>query len=181
MNTYIKLLHLFLKGDFMDFVVYTLVYIIFMPVLTILHELGHAIVALIFTNDKVSVNIGNSDLNKQINLNRLVINLNGYKSLLDVAYGYVNRTPVDNKIKAIFIILGGPITSLIVSILLYIYIINVKLPYVLMVSLNALFIFSAIQFLITILPMKYFHKPYVGHTSDGYKILQHFKKSNLGN
>jgi hypothetical protein len=149
-----------------------------MPILTILHELGHAIVALIFTNDKVSVNIGNSDLNKQINLNRLVINLNGYKSLLDVAYGYVNRTPVDNKIKAIFIILGGPITSLIVSILLYIYIINVKLPYILMVSLNALFIFSAIQFLITILPMKYFHKPYVGHTSDGYKILQHFKKGN---
>lgn len=164
--------------SFIDFVVYLLVYIIFTPLLTILHELGHAIPALIFTKEKVTVNIGNSNLNKKIKLNRLVINLNGYKSLLDVSYGYVNWTQVDNRIKVVLMILGGPLTTLIVSILLYIYLINASLPYVLMVSFNALFIFSSFQFLLTILPMKYFYNPYVGHTSDGYKILQQFKKGS---
>ena len=164
----------------MDFIVYLLVYIIFMPILTLLHELGHAIVALIFTKEKVIINIGNSDLNKKIELNRLVIKLNGYKSLVDVSYGYANWTLLDsNKIKSILMILGGPLTSLIGSILLYIYLINVSLPYILMVLLNALFSFSLFQFLLTILPMKYFYRPYVGYTSDGYKILQHLKNNSI--
>lgn len=162
--------------NFIDFIVYPLVYIIFMPILTLLHELGHAIPALIFTNEEVTINIGNSNLNKQIKLNRLVIKINGYNSLVDVSYGYVNLAPLDTKFKVVFMTLGGPLTSLIVSILLYIYLINVSLPYVLMISFNALFIFSAFQFLLTIFPIKYFYKPYVGHTSDGYKILQHLKK-----
>ena len=163
--------------SFIDFIIYLLVYIIFTPMLTLLHELGHAVPALIFTKEEVIVNIGNSNLNKKIKLSRLIIKLNGYKSLVDVSYGYINWTPLDsNKIKAIIIILGGPLTSLIVSILIYIYLINVSLPYILIILLNALFYFSLFQFLLTILPMKYFYKPYVGYTSDGYKILQHLKK-----
>ena len=163
--------------SFINFIIYPLVYIIFMPVLTLLHELGHAIPALIFTKEKVIVDIGNSNLNKKIKLNRLVIKLNGYKSLTDVSYGYINWTPLDsNKMKSVFMILGGPLTSLIVSILLYIYLINVSLPYILIKLLDALFLFSLFQFLLTILPMKYFYNPYSGHTSDGYKILQDLKK-----
>ncbi|MCR8743702.1 hypothetical protein [Romboutsia lituseburensis] len=163
---------------FIDFIIYPLVYIIFMPLLTLLHELGHTIPALIFTKGEVIINIGNSNLNKTIKLNRLVINLNGYKSLLDVSYGYVNLTPIDNRIKLIFMILGGPLTTLLISISLYIYLINSSLPYVLMLSLNGLFLFSAFEFLITILPIKYSFRPYVGCTSDGYKILQYLKSSN---
>lgn len=163
---------------FIDFIVYPLVYIIFMPILTLIHELGHAIPALIFSKENVTVNIGNSNLNKQIKLNRLLINLNGYRCVVDVSYGYVNWSQVNNKIKLICMILGGPLTTLIVSILLYICLINVSLPFILMLVFNALFIFSAFQFLLTILPIKYFYNPYVGHTSDGYKILQQFKKEN---
>lgn len=164
--------------DLIDFVVYPLVYIVFTPVLTIIHELGHAIPALLFTKTVVTVNIGNSNLDKKIKLNRLIINLNGYKSLADVSYGYVNWTPSDNRFKVIFMILGGPITSLLVSILLYIYLVNVSLPYVLMIAFNALFIFSVFQFLLTALPIKYFYNPYIRHTSDGYKVLQHLKRNN---
>ena len=168
--------------SFIDFIIYLLVYIIFTPMLTLLHELGHAIPALIFTKEEVIVNIGNSNLNKKIKLSRLIIKLNGYKSLVDVSYGYINWTPLDsNKIKAIIIILGGPLTSLIVSILLYIYLINVSLPHILIILLNALFYFSLFQFLLTILPMKYFYKPYLGCTSDGYKILQHLKNKGIQN
>ncbi|MRZ29970.1 hypothetical protein GKD08_14520, partial [Paeniclostridium sordellii] len=75
--------------EFIDFIVYPLVYILFMPVLTIIHELGHAIPALIFTKYEVNINIGNSNLKKQIKLSRLIININGYKSIMDVSYGYV--------------------------------------------------------------------------------------------
>lgn len=168
--------------SFIDFIIYLLVYIIFMPVLTLLHELGHAIPALIFTKEKVIINMGHSNLNKKIELNRLVIKLNGYKSLSDVSYGYINWTPLDNnKTKSILMSLGGPLTSLIVSILLYIYLINVNLPYVPMILLNALFLFSLFQFLLTILPMKYFYNPYLGCTSDGYKILQHLKNKGIQN
>ena len=149
-----------------------------MPILTLIHELGHAIPALIFTNEEVTVNIGNSNLNKQIKLSRLLIKINGYNSLVDVSYGYINLTPLDNKLKVVFMTLGGPLTTLIISILLYIYLINSSLPYVLMLSFNGLFLFSAFEFLITILPIKYSYRPYVGCTSDGYKILQYLKKSN---
>lgn len=127
-----------------------------MPILTLLHELGQVIVALIFTNEKVIVDTGNSNLNKKMKLNRLVIKLNGYKSLADVSYGYINWTSLDSN-----------------------YLINVSLPYILMVLLNALLSFSLFQFLLTILPMKYFYKPYVVYTSDGYKILQHLKNNSI--
>lgn len=168
---------------FIDFIIYPLVYIIFTPLLALLHELGHAIPALIFTKGEVIINLGNSNLNKTIKLNRLVINLNGYKSLLDVCYGYVNWTPIDstpiyNRIKLILMTLGGPLTTLLISISLYIYLINSSLPYILMLSFNGLFLFSAFEFLITILPIKYSYRPYVGCTSDGYKILQYLKRSN---
>lgn len=45
--------------SFINFIIYPLVYIIFMPVLAFIHELGHAIPALIFTKGEVSVNVGN--------------------------------------------------------------------------------------------------------------------------
>lgn len=72
---------------FIDFIVYPLVYIIFMPILTLIHELGHAIPALIFSKENVTVNIGNSNLNKQIKLNRLLINLNGYRCVVAMLIG----------------------------------------------------------------------------------------------
>ncbi|MEW9079868.1 hypothetical protein [Terrisporobacter glycolicus] len=52
--------------SFRNFIIYPLVYIIFMPVLAFIHELGHAIPALIFTKNEVSVNIGNYNLIKKI-------------------------------------------------------------------------------------------------------------------
>lgn len=47
--------------SFINFIIYPLVYIIFMPILVLIHEFGHAISALIFTRGKVSINIGNSN------------------------------------------------------------------------------------------------------------------------
>ncbi|RDY28155.1 hypothetical protein CHL78_006055 [Romboutsia weinsteinii] len=163
----------------MDFIVYLLVYILFTPILTMIHELGHAIPALIFTKGDVSVNIGNSNLKKQIKLNRLVINIYGYRSIIDVSYGYINWKPIDSKLKSIIMIAGGPIASLFTSGLLYFSLYKIELSYLMIIVFNAMLLFSLGQFIVTILPMKYGdNSPYKGFTSDGYKIVQWLKLKN---
>ena len=144
-----------------------------------IHELGHAIPALIFTEGDVSVNIGNSNLKKQIKLNRLLINIYGYRSIMDVSYGYINWKPIDSKLKSIIMIAGGPIASLFTSGLLYFSLYKIELSYLMIIVFNAMLLFSLGKFIVTILPMKYGDKsPYKGFTSDGYKIVQWLKLKN---
>lgn len=164
---------------FIDFIIYPLVYII-KSILTTIHEFGHAIPTLIFTRDEVSIDIGNSNLKKQLKLNRLIININGYKSIADVSYGYVHFNSINNKFKSILIISGGPVTSLCTSILLYLILYKIDLPYVIMLVFNAILIFTLGQFVMTSLPIKYSSTgTYKGCTSDGYKILELSKQKNI--
>ena len=162
--------------SFINFIIYLLVYIIFMPVLAFIHELGHAIPALIFAKGEVSVNIGNYNLIKKVKLNRLVINIYGYRSIMDVSYAYVNWKPLDSKFKSIIIIAGGPIASLCTSIVLYLTLDTIQLSYLMIKIFNGMLVFSIGQFIVTALPMKYSdNSPYKGFTSDGYKIAQWLK------
>jgi len=165
--------------SFINFIIYPLVYIIFMPVLSFIHELGHAIPALIFTKGEVSVNIGNYNLIKKVKLNRLVINIYGYRSILDVSYAYVNWTLLDSKFKSIIIIVGGPIASLCTSIVLYLTLDTIQLSYLMIKIFNGTLLFSIGQFIVTALPMKYSdNSQYKGFTSDGYKVAQWLKLKN---
>ncbi|MGL5693431.1 MAG: hypothetical protein ACRCXA_05085 [Peptostreptococcaceae bacterium] len=165
--------------DFIDFIIYPLVYILFTPISTTIHELGHAIPALIFTKGDVSVNIGNSNIKKQLKLNRLVINIHGYRSIKDVSYGCINWEPIDSKLKSIIMIAGGPIASLLTSGLLYFSLYKIELPYLMIIVFNAMLLFSLGQFIVTIIPMKYSdNSPYKSFTSDGYKIVQWLKLKN---
>ncbi|WP_343337391.1 hypothetical protein TPELB_24180 [Terrisporobacter petrolearius] len=164
--------------DFKDAIIYALVFIVFMPILTIIHEIGHAIPALIFTNGEVSVNIGNYNLIKKIKINRLTININGYKSLVDISYGYIKCTDIDSKLKSILVFAGGPVSSLFISLLSFLYLKNTNLLYIPMIIFNAISMFSFVQFMSTILPIKYKTRPYNGFTSDGYKILQLLKMTD---
>lgn len=165
--------------SFINFIIYPLVYIIFMPVLSFIHELGHVIPALIFTKDEVSVNIGNYNLIKKVKLNRLVINIYGYRSIMDVSYAYVNWKPLDSKFKSIIMIAGGPVVSLCTSIVLYLILDTIQLSYLMIKIFNGMLVFSIGQFIVTALPMKYSdNSPYKGFTSDGYKIAQWLKLKN---
>lgn len=150
-----------------------------MPVLAFIHELGHAIPALIFTKNEVSVNIGNYNLIKKVKLNRLVINIYGYRSIMDVSYAYVNWETLESKFKSIIMIAGGPIASLCTSIVLYLTLEIIQLPYLIMKIFNGILLCSIGQFIVTALPMKYSDNgPYKGFTSDGYKIEQWLKMKN---
>lgn len=165
--------------SFVNFIIYLLVYIIFMPVLSFIHELGHAIPALIFTKDEVSINIGNYNLIKKVKLNRLIINIYGYRSIVDVSFAYVNWKPVESKFKSIIMIAGGPIASLCISVVLYLTLDTIQLSYLLIKIFNGMMLFSIGQFIVTALPMKYSdNSPYKGVTSDGYKIVQWLKLEN---
>ena len=165
--------------SFINFIIYPLVYIISMPVLSFIHELGHAIPALIFTKGEVSVSIGNSNLIKKVKLNRLVINIYGYRSIMDVSYAYVNWESIDSKFKSIIIIAGGPIASLCTSGFLYFSLYKIELSNLMIILFNAMIFFSIGQFIVTALPMKYSdNSPYKGFTSDGYKIAQWLKLKN---
>lgn len=118
-------------------------------------------------------------MKKQIRLNRLVIKVNGYKSIMDVSYGYINWKPIDSKFKSIVMIAGGPGISLGISVLLFFGLYKIELSYLMIRIFNAILTFSLGQFMVTILPMKYDdNSPYKGVTSDGYKILQCLKINN---
>lgn len=77
-------------------------------------------------------------------------------------------------------IAGGSIASLCNSVLLYFSLYEMELSYLMIITFNAILVFSLGQVIVTILPMKYSdNSPYKGFTSDGYKILQWLKAKNI--
>lgn len=162
----------------LDFLTYPIIYILSMPILVLFHELGHAISALILTDDIVSIYIGTSSLNKKFRFARLTIYFNGYSSLMDISYGCVNWNPMYNNLKSVLMNAAGPLVSLLIAFRFFIILDNYHLSYFLMKVYNGIFIFSFSQFLFTIFPIKYTYRAYVGFSSDGYKILQHLKILN---
>lgn len=62
------------------FITYCAINILLIPILTLLHELGHAIFALILTEGKILIQIGNGSLDINKNVGRLYFEIKGYKS-----------------------------------------------------------------------------------------------------
>ncbi|MGL4914207.1 MAG: site-2 protease family protein [Romboutsia sp.] len=162
--------------DLVEVVIYILAYIVFMPVLVILHELGHAIVALIASKEKVEIVMGDSNLGMKFRISRLTIYFRGYKSFTGIILGYV-RCTVKNRLGRIFLYLGGPMVSLAIAITLFFILSknNIDMTLISNRTLNALLNYSLGNFIITIIPMKYNYYPYRGDKSDGYHIMKLLK------
>ncbi|WP_373601023.1 hypothetical protein [Paraclostridium bifermentans] len=156
------------------FVAYAIICLIGMPIVTILHELGHAIMQLIFTKGKVNVIIGNGKLDMKFTINRLTINLKGYESIGALSYGFSRGSIADSKFKNILIYLGGPLVSVLICITTYITIFKIDNIFFIY-AMNAFFWCSLFSTLCTLIPMKYNYYPYEGYYSDGYKIVQVLK------
>ncbi|MPM14209.1 hypothetical protein SDC9_60569 [bioreactor metagenome] len=156
------------------FLEYLLLYILLMPILTFLHELGHAIVAILYTNDEVLIQIGNGTLDYNIKIRRLYIKFAGYKSLIQVAYGQVIWKNECTKFRKIIITAAGPVVSVLVFLLstIILYKFYYSLNYKYTIILRSISFYSLIQFLITAIPLKYKFYPYKYMTSDGYKIVE---------
>lgn len=158
------------------FIVYTITYLIGMPTVTLLHELGHAIMQLIFTKRPVNIIIGNGKLNIKFTIKRLTVSFKGYENILALSCGFSKGSKANSKIKNILIYAGGPIVSTFICIITYFILSKLHLNLLEIYTLNALFWFSLSSALLTIIPMKYNYYPYDGYFSDGYAIKELISK-----
>lgn len=137
------------------------------------HESGHAFFAIIFTKDEVRVRLGGSFDRKIFKIGRLIICLNGFNPW----YGTVHWNNESlSKIKRVFISLGGPIFSLLLSLVLWLLIKSNSFIYINKGGLQFMFIISIWQFISTIITIKYskFWGDYEGMNSDGLSALLYF-------
>lgn len=144
-----------------------------------MHELGHALVAAMFTKDFINIQIGNGKLNKNIVINRINIKIKGYNSIMDIFFGQICCESIKNKTHHILILLAGPFVSLIISIITIIIIINFKFNMIFNIILQSIFFYSFTQFVITIIPIEYKFPPYNKMKSDGCRIKEILKNNNL--
>jgi hypothetical protein len=144
------------------------------PILTFLHELGHAICVLILTNDIVDIRIGNFE-NKHVSfkIGRLEVYLNKFSPWV----GSTNWSELpQEKYKKILICLGGPIASALVGVI-FLLLVSIT-ENILKIFLGSFLLGSIVQFLSTIIPMTYKHGPYKGRKSDGFYAIQAIKEMN---
>lgn len=149
-------------------------FIIVFQLTTIIHELGHAIPARIFSKDKVTIYLGVSNSKRNFYIGDLQVVLRGFHPFTGFALWNGDKLTRRGKVLST---LGGPLTSLIVGIGLFL--LTGKLSNI---NLNNLFTFMSyynlFQFIVTAIPIKYptWWGAYGGVTSDGYKALAILKE-----
>jgi hypothetical protein len=150
-------------------------YIFVFQLTTIIHEMGHAIPARIFSKDKVAIYLGVGNSKKNFRIGNLKVVLRGFHPFT----GFVlwNEEKL-TRLGKIISTLGGPLISLLVGIGGLLMAGNVSNT-----ILNRLFTFASyynlFQFIVTIIPIKY-PKWWGAHseiTSDGYNIITFLKES----
>lgn len=149
---------------------------------TLVHELGHAIPALLFTSEEVTICLGSyNDISKSqlINLGRLKIYFK--LNILQWIIGLCNYKDPGSHRAHIIITLGGPIASLLLAIAL-IFVYSNYSTTDLYKSIIALFIVSTLfDFFINIIPINKALYLYDGtHTyNDGKQLQILYKEKNL--
>jgi len=147
-----------------------------MPFMVLLHEFGHAIIALLFTKGPVHINLGNRNLNKSMTIGRIKIIFRGYTSILDISFGQVFWGEIKGAKKRILVFLGGPLISLVLALITLLIIMNFKFTLIVKIILRSISLYSFNQFLITIIPIEYKFQPYNEMKSDGYRIREILSK-----
>ena len=156
-----------------------LFYMIFL-ISTIIHELGHALPALILTRDNVKIILGrNNERLKKVSLKRLDIHLKGFNPFIGFVYW---DEPKLTNFKKILILAGGPIFSLIFGIVLLFISRNMESKLLVGIILLKQMIILAgnyqlYTFVSTSVPIIYpkWWVGYAGYPSDGYQVLQLIK------
>lgn len=141
------------------------------------HEIGHVFFAIIFTKHEVKIRLGGELDKKSFKIGRLIVCLNGFSPY----YGTVhwNNESLAN-IKRVFIYLGGPIFSLLLSFILWKLINGNIFRYVNEGMMQFIFLWSVWQFIATIIPIKYtkFFGEYEGMNSDGLNAFNSFNEQS---
>lgn len=140
--------------------------VIVVPIGTIVHELGHGIVAYIIKADSVVLHIGVGKHIKTFAFKRFMIQLNALFFIGGLTES--NRIPIYNAKEKIWIALGGPACNAILVVLFTILFYPTHNPYI-----QLFILFQLWLMLINIIPFKR-----KGKQSDGYTIVQTFADRN---
>ncbi len=103
--------------DFLILLLNILIWLIIIGAITVLHELGHAVPALIFTSGNVTIKLGYRErrLIRSFSIKRLKIEI--YPCHLFWGCVYWNRPRIDSSINRIIIFFGGPFISIVCAVL----------------------------------------------------------------
>lgn len=144
------------------------------PVTVIIHEMGHAIPALLFTDGQVKVQYGKGNFSRSIKIGRLLIEFRGFNSFYDFTFGFAGWEGTISRIQSAITFLSGPLASFAMFLLAQ-YISN-KYNHEFSSAVIFLIRYAGFanlsQFIVTILPITYKHEPYKSLKSDGYRILE---------
>ncbi|SEQ90906.1 Peptidase family M50 [Virgibacillus subterraneus] len=160
----------------MEMILFIIFYIVATPLSVLLHEVGHAVGIIAFTRENARVFLGPA--NKS---NKEVFKIGRMHFHITLAFfGYCNFSKGDEKqtnFQRGIIAAGGPIMSLLLSILFYIISIYTTQPEIGKFAAG-ISLFNMLNFLLTIIPIKYpkWWGPYKGFPSDGYRIYMAVKK-----
>ncbi|MBN1921433.1 MAG: hypothetical protein JW892_09325 [Anaerolineae bacterium] len=143
---------------------------IVLPLMTLVHELSHALAVLVLTDHEVTVRLGNSDKQLKRRWNRLQFCI-GWATGFIGTFHYADEGVAPYRNLAIH--LAGPLASLLLALLGWGITSLREIPLWLARAGNAMAIAACIQFLITILPMRYprWLPGYGGKSSDGWRAL----------
>ncbi len=140
---------------------------------TLIHELGHALPALIFTTEDVTVHIGSygqlaNSFQFQLGRLRIYFRLN----LLDWKIGMCQHGGVDHWWKHLMVILCGPIASILISVPLLFIIFRFDISQTWIAIFSIFIIAALIDFFVNIIPISREIKMFDGSTiyNDGYQI-----------
>ncbi|MFC4557435.1 site-2 protease family protein [Virgibacillus kekensis] len=142
--------------------IYLLIYLIFCvaPIGTLLHEAGHAAGARALNARRIQLSVGSGKEISRFSVGRLTISIHAVYFLGGMAYSERNR--VYTKLEKIWIAVSGPLSNLIVTLLLFFLYTQWSSNYLLLPLLFNLWIAT-----INLIPFKI-----KGRQSDGYVIFK---------
>ena len=123
------------------------------PISTFVHEMGHAIPALLFTDEAVVVHVGSyGDLSKSLGLKIGRLSIFFKFHLMQLQLGLCRHASAKYYWQTLITILGGPFMSLLFAIVLIIFMVTTR-PSDAWITILTLFVLSSIwDFFINIIP-----------------------------
>jgi len=166
-------------GIFMG-ITWVLVVAILRSLTTLFHEFGHAIPSLAFTKSPVKVFIGtygNSNDGLNFNLGRLQVFFKF--NIFNWNMGLCSHSGVSGFWRNFWIIIGGPIASMLIALPLIYFISNYDLPLFRMYAMMAFLIAAFIDFFVNIIPQNSPIATSSGRATynDGYQLFLLFKRA----
>ncbi|MBM7601009.1 hypothetical protein JOC34_003430 [Virgibacillus halotolerans] len=150
-----------------------LLYVIALPLTTLIHEIGHALALVCLTKEGVAkIHLGDfSDANKE---NFRVGRIHYHMKWGMAGICYYEKPSGMTAFQRVMTSLGGPLLSASFTIILFLPFYYQPFNDYINFFITGMFWMNLIQFIVTIIPMVYpkWWGPYAGYTSDGYNALK---------